>query len=80
MKCKGGCMQHIFYLILAIVYLVFSFLFFWCSAREWPRKTFWRDLPLGRYTTTQDFKNNKIVIKDLYGNEKAVFKRVFPDE
>lgn len=68
-------MHSIVSLVLGIVMLVLAGINFWIAGIEWPDKTYWKNLPAGRYTTIKDFANDRIVVKDVYGNEKIVFKR-----
>lgn len=45
------------------------------AVKDWPQQTYWRFLPSGKYTTTTDYENERYVVKDVYGNIVAEFKR-----
>jgi hypothetical protein len=67
--------MHIFNLVLGIWFLLYAALCFYWAGENWPKNTYWKDLPKGKYITTQEFDNNRIVIKDVYGKEVVIFER-----
>lgn len=40
-----------------------------------PKNTHYRNIPDGRYTTTTDFTNDIIVVKDVYGKTVITYRR-----
>lgn len=67
--------MHWFLVFMAIIFQLIGGWYFYAAAKIRPTKTSWSGIPDGKYTTEQQFANNRIVVKDVYGKEVIVFKR-----
>jgi len=52
-----------------------SVMCFFESGKEWPTKSNWNGLPVGRYIESRRYLEDRFVILDTYGKEVAVFER-----
>lgn len=67
--------MHIVLLITSITCFICGGGYLWSAAKEWPIKSSYQGLPDGKYKTFTDFEQDKIFVKDVYGNIKITYIR-----